>query len=101
MLTPYVASARQCVDEASTAGRALEDLLLDIAAEVRFRSTVTRRAEGWVSRVTSDAALPHIPEGALPGPAGPARRPRRCWSTTIGRSPEPVVAEAVRVGGRG
>ena len=31
MLTPYVASARQCVDEASTAGRALEDLLLDIA----------------------------------------------------------------------
>ena len=64
MLTPYVASARQDVDEASTAGRALEDLLLDIAAEVRFRSTVTRRAEGWVSRVTSDAALPHIPEGA-------------------------------------
>ena len=64
MLTPYVASARQDVDEAGTAGRALEDLLLDIAAEVRFRSTVTRRAEGWVSRVTSDAALPHIPEGA-------------------------------------
>ena len=64
MLTPYVASARKDVNEASTAGRALEDLLLDIAAEVRFRSTVTRRAEGWVSRVTSDAALPHIPEGA-------------------------------------
>ena len=64
MLTPYVASERPDIDEASMAGRALQDLLIDIAERVRFRTTVTRCADGWVPRVTSDRALPHIPEGA-------------------------------------
>ena len=63
MLTPYVATARPDLDEASAAGRALEDLLLDIATQVRFRTTVRRQTDGWVARVTSDAPLPHIPEG--------------------------------------
>ena len=63
MLTPYVASERPDTDEAITAGRALEDLLIDIAGGARFRSTVTKRADGWVSRVTSETALPGIPEG--------------------------------------
>ena len=63
MLTPYVASEGPPDGEAVAAGRALEDLLLDIATQVRFRTTVTRRTDGWVSRVISDAALPPIPEG--------------------------------------
>ena len=53
------------VDEAGAAGRALEELLLDIAGGTRFRTTVARSAEGWVPRVTADAALRHIPEGTL------------------------------------
>ncbi len=63
MLTPYVASEGPPDGEAVAAGRALEDLLLDIATQVRFRTTVTRRTDGWVSRVISDAALPDLPEG--------------------------------------
>ena len=63
MLTPYVVSERPNIDEASTAGRALQDLLIDIAEKVRFRTTVTRRADGWVPRVTADTTLPHIAEG--------------------------------------
>ena len=62
MLTPYVASERPDIDEASMAGRALQDLLMDIAEKVRFRTTVTRRADEWVPRVTADRALPDIPE---------------------------------------
>ena len=72
MLTPYVASERPDIDEANMAGRALQHLLIDIAERVRFRiaervrfrTTVTRCADGWGIRVTSDRALPHIPEGA-------------------------------------
>ena len=63
MLMPYVASERPEIDEASTASRALEDLLLDIAGGVRFRTTVTKRVGGWMSRVTSETALPRFPEG--------------------------------------
>ena len=62
MLTPYVASERPDIDEASKAGRALQDLLIDIAEQVRFRTTVTSRADGWVPRVTADTTLPDIPE---------------------------------------
>ena len=62
MLTPYVASESPDIDEAGMAGRALQDLLIDIAEKVRFRTTVTGRADGWVPRVTADAALPDIPE---------------------------------------
>ena len=65
MLTPYVASERPEIDEASTACRALEDLLLDIAGGVRFHTTVTQRLDGWVSRITSETALPHFPEGTI------------------------------------
>ena len=65
MLTPYVPSRPSDLDEAGAAGRALEELLLDIAAGTRFRTTVARSAEGWVPRVTADAALRHIPEGTL------------------------------------
>ncbi len=62
MLTPYVASAEADVDAASKAERALEDLLFDIAAGVRFRTTVTKGGDGWVARITADDDLPHIPE---------------------------------------
>ena len=62
MLTPYVASERPDIDEASAAGRALQDLLIDIAEKVRFRTTITRRADEWVPRVMADRALPDIPE---------------------------------------
>ena len=64
MLTPYVASERPPDDEAVAAGRALEDLLRTIAAQLRFRTSVTRGGGGWVARVTSDGVLPRIPEGA-------------------------------------
>ena len=63
MLMPYVATEREESDEANEIGRELEDLLFDIAERVRFRTTVTRRAEGWVARVTTNAAPPYIPEG--------------------------------------
>ena len=64
MLTPYVAAERPAIDESSTAGRVLEDLLLDIAGGVRFRTTVTKQKGGWVSRVRSKKALPDFPGGA-------------------------------------
>ena len=64
MLTQYVASPRADVDEATTASRALEDLVLDIAAGVRFSTSVTKRADGWIPCVMADAELPRFPEGA-------------------------------------
>ncbi len=64
MLTPYVASAEAKVDEASEAGRALENLLRDIAGSIRFRTAVTNEDEGWVARISADTALPPIPAGS-------------------------------------
>ena len=63
MLTPYVAPPKPSVDESSAAGRALEDLLLDIASGIRFQTFVTKGAEGWVARIAADAAPPRIPKG--------------------------------------
>ena len=63
MLTRYIASEGTDIDEASTDGRALQDLLFDIAERVRFLTTVTRRTDGLVPRITADTPLPHIPEG--------------------------------------
>ena len=65
MLTPYVASETPTTDQTSAAGRALEGLLMDIAAQVGFRTTVTRQTEGWVPRITADSELPHIPEDTI------------------------------------
>ena len=63
MLTPYVASDTPEVDQTGTVGRALEGLLIDIAAQVGFRTTVTRQPDGWVPRITADSELPQVPAG--------------------------------------
>ena len=64
MLTPYDPCAQPPDGDDGPDSRALEDLLLDIAAGVRFNTTITRKTEGWVARITSDAALRRIPDGA-------------------------------------
>ena len=63
MLTPYVSPPKPSESETGEDGRALEDLLLDIAAGIRFRTSVTKEADGWVARIVADAAPPRIPEG--------------------------------------
>ena len=62
MLMPYVASDPAEVDEASTAERALTDLLFGIASRVCFRTTITTRDDAWVARISTDDALPRISE---------------------------------------
>ena len=64
MLTPYDPSTKPPDNGNGSDGRALDDLLLDIAAGVRFRTAVTKGTEGWVARITSDAAPRRIPNGA-------------------------------------
>ena len=65
MLTPYVASdATSDTDEAGTAGRALESLLIDIAGGVPFRTTVANQNDGWVPHIVTETELPSFPEGA-------------------------------------
>ena len=64
MLTPYDPCAQPPDGDDGPDSRALEDLLLDVAAGVRFNTTITRKTEGWVARITSDAALRRIPDGA-------------------------------------
>ena len=61
MLTPYVASDTQEVDQTSTAGRALEGLLIDIAAQMGFRTTVSKQSGGWVPLITADSGMPRVP----------------------------------------
>ena len=63
MLTPYVASESLDSDETTTAIRGLEDLLIDIAGGVPFRTGVRHVPDGWVARVVSETALPRFPEG--------------------------------------
>ena len=63
MLTSYVASGEAEVDQTSTDGRALEGLLIDIAGQVGFRTTITRQADGWAPRIMADSELPQIPAG--------------------------------------
>ena len=74
MLTPYVASDGPGEGNDGPDGRALEGLLVDIAAGSRFRTTVSEEPAGWVPRVTADAALPRFPEGAEVS-IGPHNRP--------------------------
>ena len=64
MLTPYVASETAEVDQTNTVGRVLEGLLIDVAGQVGFRTTITSQTDGWVPRITTDSALPQIPAGA-------------------------------------
>jgi len=63
MLMPYVASdPAEEIDEASTAERALTDLLFGIASRVSFRTTVTTSDDAWDVRISTDDALPRISE---------------------------------------
>jgi hypothetical protein len=64
LLTPYEASTECRDDPASADGRTLENLLLDIAGGIRFRTTVTEEPEGWVARIAADEAPRRIPDGA-------------------------------------
>ena len=64
MLTPYDPCTEPPDNGKSADTRALDDLLLDIAAGVRFHTTITSKTEGWVTRITSDAAPRRIPSGA-------------------------------------
>ena len=63
MLTPYVASESLDSDEATTAIRGLEELLIDIAGGVPFRTGVTHGPDGWAARIVSETVLPRFPEG--------------------------------------
>ena len=64
MLTPYDRGTEPCVDKEGEDSRALENLLVDIAGGIRFRTTVTQGTEGWVARTTSHAAPRGMPKGA-------------------------------------
>ena len=61
MLTQYVASDTPEIDQTSTTGRALEGLLIDIAAQVGFRTTVSKQSDRWVPRITADSEMPRVP----------------------------------------
>ena len=63
MLAPHAPRDGSQVDEAGTERRALDDLLIDIAAGVRFQTAVDRGDDGWAPHITSDTAPPHIPDG--------------------------------------
>ncbi len=63
MLTPFDRCTEPPVNGNGADSRALDDLLLDIAAGVRFHTAVAEGAEGWVARITSDAAPQRIPDG--------------------------------------
>ena len=65
MLTPYAATEDQQPDDAETetAARELGDLLLRIAGEVSFLTTVSRVSDEWAVHVESETALPKFPEG--------------------------------------
>ena len=64
MLTPYDRGTEPCVVKEGEDSRALENLLVDIAGGIRFRTTVTQGTEGWVARIRSDAAPRRMPKGA-------------------------------------
>ena len=63
MLTPYITSETAEVDQSDTVGRALEGLLINIAGQVGFCTTVSSQPDGWISRITATSDLPHIPVG--------------------------------------
>ncbi len=89
MLTPYVPSETPEIDETGTVGRALEDLLMDIAADVGFRTAVTKAPDGWTSYITADSELPHMAEGTTVTIAT-YNRPAE---TYVLHPPEPVAIE--------
>ena len=64
MLTPYIAPEMAEVDQAGVVGRMLEGLLMDIAGQVEFRTTVIRQSEGWIPRITACSECPQIPVGS-------------------------------------
>ena len=64
MLTPYLASETADTDQAITVGRALEGLLMDIAGQVGFFTTVNKQPDGWIPRITAGSEFPRIPAGA-------------------------------------
>ncbi|MCY3748053.1 MAG: phospholipase D family protein [Chloroflexi bacterium] len=78
MLTPYDPCAEP-PNGNGTDTRALDDLLLDIAGGVRFHTAIAKRTEGWVARITSDAAPRRIPDGACVTIA-PYNRPDESYS---------------------
>ena len=63
MLTPYEPSTGPPDNGNGADSRALDDLLLDIAGGVRFHTAIAKRTEGWIARITSDAAPRRIPAG--------------------------------------
>ena len=89
MLTPYDPGTEPCGDRDGEDSRALENLLLDVAAEIRFRTTVTQGTEGWGARITSDTAPRRMPKGACVTIA-PHNRPTETRSLD---SAEPLDAE--------
>ena len=64
MLTPYIASETAEVDQTGSVGRALEGLLIDIAGQVGFCTTVNKQPHGWIPRITATSEFPQIPVSA-------------------------------------
>ena len=89
MLMPYTAPEEPIIDEAAEAGRALEELLFDIAAQVSFRMAAVKQPDGWAARVRTDALLPQVTEGTRVTLA-PHNRPAEASPLTPG---EPVDLE--------
>ena len=79
MLTPYEPSTGPPDNGNGADSRALDDLLLDIAGGVRFHTAIAKRTEGWIARITSDAAPRRIPDGACVTIA-PYNRPDESYS---------------------
>ena len=84
MLAPHAPSEEPQVDKAGTARRALDDLLIDIAAGVRFQTTVIRLDDGWATILTTDAALPHFPESTCAA-ISPYNRPAETFPLDPGQ----------------
>lgn len=63
MLTPYVRGVDPNGGNGED-GRAIENLLIDIAGGIRFRTAVTEESEGWVARIAADEVPQRIPDGA-------------------------------------
>ena len=61
LLMLYLASDTPEVDQSGTVGWALAGLLIDIAVQVGFRTTVSKQSDGWVPRITADAEMPRVP----------------------------------------
>ena len=89
LLTPYIASETPENDEGDRIGRALEGLLMDIAADVVFRTTVIKGPDGWTPCVSADSELPHMDEGTSVTIAA-YNRPAETYAL---RPVEPVAVE--------